>query len=159
MRPATLPRLGSSCYLLGPAIRLQPGRMHSLRGYDSLRNCILGPRSHRESARLAGFERQACTGTGEVVEDCQRWSQNVLCQFFSDQDDYEHRLPCDATQIGRYRRALDEEGLEQLLKATIDAAVAAAPHARRSSALARAKPARPRGSASGVPWWSRTSTT
>jgi transposase, IS5 family len=36
---------------------------------------------------------------------------------------YEPRLPCDATQIGRFRRALGEEGLEQLLKATIDTAV------------------------------------
>ena len=38
-------------------------------------------------------------------------------------DYYEPRLPCDATQIGRFRRALGEEGLEQLLKATIDTAV------------------------------------
>jgi IS5 family transposase len=34
-------------------------------------------------------------------------------------DYYEHRLPCDPTQIGRFRHALGEEGLEQLLKATI----------------------------------------
>lgn len=30
---------------------------------------------------------------------------------------YEHRLPCDATQIGRFRSDLSEEGLELLLKA------------------------------------------
>ena len=53
-----------------------------------------------------------------------RWSENVLWQFFSGMDYYEHRLPCDATQIGRFRRDLGEEGLEQLLKATIDTAVA-----------------------------------
>ena len=57
-------------------------------------------------------------------ELCQRWSENVLWQFFSGMDYYEHRAPCDATQIGRFRRDLGEEGLEQLLKATIDAAVA-----------------------------------
>lgn len=34
-----------------------------------------------------------------------------------------HWLPCDATQIGRFRAALGEQGLEQMLKATIDAAV------------------------------------
>ena len=53
-----------------------------------------------------------------------RWSENVLWQFFGGMDYYEHRLPCDATQIGRFRRDLGEDGMEQLLRATIDAAVA-----------------------------------
>lgn len=54
----------------------------------------------------------------------QRWSENIVWQFFSGLESYEHRLPCDATQIGRIRRDVGKEGLEQLLKATIDAAVA-----------------------------------
>ena len=37
-------------------------------------------------------------------------------------DDFEHRQPCYATQSGRFRRDLDEEGLERLLKVTIDTA-------------------------------------
>lgn len=53
-----------------------------------------------------------------------RWSENVVWQFFSGMAYYEHRLPCDATQIGRFRRDLGEDGLELLLKATIDTAVA-----------------------------------
>lgn len=53
----------------------------------------------------------------------QRWSENVVWQFFSGMDYYEPRLPCDATQIGRFRGAVGEEGLEQLLKATIETAV------------------------------------
>lgn len=53
-----------------------------------------------------------------------RWSENVLWQFFSGMDYYAHRLPCDATQIGRFRRDLGEDGMERLLKATIDTAVA-----------------------------------
>ena len=53
----------------------------------------------------------------------QRWSENVVYQYFSGQEYYEPRLPCDATQIGRFRRAIGEEGLEQLLKSTIETAV------------------------------------
>jgi IS5 family transposase len=57
-------------------------------------------------------------------EVCSRWSENVLWQYFSGLEYYEHRLPCDPTQIGRFRLLLGEDGLEQLLKATIDTAVA-----------------------------------
>jgi IS5 family transposase len=53
----------------------------------------------------------------------QRWSENVVWQFFSGMDYFEPRLPCDATQLGRFRSAIGEEGLEQLLKATIETAV------------------------------------
>jgi hypothetical protein len=52
-----------------------------------------------------------------------RWSENVVWQFFSGMDYYEPRLPCDATQIGRFRTAIGEEGLEQLLKFTIQTAL------------------------------------
>ncbi len=52
-----------------------------------------------------------------------RWSENVVWQYFSGQAYYEPRLPCDATQIGRFRTAIGEAGVEELLKATIDAAV------------------------------------
>lgn len=37
----------------------------------------------------------------ELVE---RWAENVQWQFFSGMDYYEPNLPCDATQIGRFRR-------------------------------------------------------
>jgi IS5 family transposase len=53
----------------------------------------------------------------------QRWSENVYWQHFCGLEYFEPRLPCDATQIGRFRRAIGEEGLEQLLKATIETAV------------------------------------
>ena len=56
----------------------------------------------------------------ELVE---RWAENVQWQFFSGMDYYEPRLPCDPTQIGRFRRLLGEDGIEQLLKATIETAV------------------------------------
>ena len=53
----------------------------------------------------------------------QRWSENLYWQFFSGMEYFEPRLPCDATQIGRFPRAIGEEGLEQMLKATIETAV------------------------------------
>lgn len=44
-------------------------------------------------------------------------------QYFSGQDYYTPELPCDATQIGRFRTAIGEAGVEELLKATIGTAV------------------------------------
>ena len=60
------------------------------------------------------------------LSDCdlvQRWSQDVVWQYFSGNDFYEPRLPCDPGQIGRFRKAIGEAGVEALLKATIDAPV------------------------------------
>lgn len=75
----------------------------------------------RRMASLIYLEN--CFNLGD--EDlCARWSENVLWQFFRGLDYYEHRRPCDPNQIGRFRRALGEDGLEQLLKAAIDTAVA-----------------------------------
>lgn len=54
---------------------------------------------------------------------CERWAENVVWQYFSGMDYYEPRLPCDATQIGRFRTDMGEAGLEAILKATIDTAV------------------------------------
>ena len=54
----------------------------------------------------------------------ERWSQDVVWQYFSGQIYYEPKLPCDATQVGRFRTAIGEAGVEELLKATIDTALA-----------------------------------
>jgi IS5 family transposase len=56
-----------------------------------------------------------------------RWSENIVWQYFSGTAYYEHRLPCDANQIGRFRRALGEKGLKLSLRATIDMAAAIKP--------------------------------
>ncbi|MEC5115969.1 transposase, partial [Xanthomonas oryzae] len=56
----------------------------------------------------------------ELVE---RWAQNVVCQHVSGMAFYKPRLPCDATQVARFRAAIGEAGVEELLKATIDTAV------------------------------------
>ena len=56
-------------------------------------------------------------------ETCDRWAENVVWQYFSGLDYYEPRLPCDATQIGRFRADIGEAGMQVILKATIDTAV------------------------------------
>ena len=55
-----------------------------------------------------------------VVE---RWSENVIWQFFSGNEYYEPRLPCDPGQIGRFRKGIGEAGVEELLRATINTAL------------------------------------
>ena len=61
---------------------------------------------------------------GESDESvCARWSENVVWQFFSGMDYYTPKLPCDPTQLGRFRRALGEAGVEELLSQTITTAV------------------------------------
>ena len=54
---------------------------------------------------------------------CDRWAENVVWQHFSGMHYYEPRLPCDPTQIGRFRTIIGEAGMEAILKATIDTAV------------------------------------
>ena len=57
------------------------------------------------------------------AELVQRWSENVIWQYFSGQEYYTPKLPCDASQVGRFRKAIGEAGVEELLKLTIDSAV------------------------------------
>ena len=54
---------------------------------------------------------------------CARWAENVVWQFFSGMAYYEPRLPCDPTQLGRFRRVLGEAGVEELLSRTLTTAV------------------------------------
>ena len=43
----------------------------------------------------------------------ERWSENVQWQYFSGREYYEPKLPCDATQIGRFRTLIGEAGVEK----------------------------------------------
>jgi IS5 family transposase len=67
------------------------------------------------------YPKHAFNLRGEEI--CERWSENVVWQVFSGVGYCEPRLPCDATQIGRFRCVLGEAGVEQLLKSTIGASV------------------------------------
>ncbi len=53
----------------------------------------------------------------------ERFAENVYWQHFAGYIYFEPSLPCDATQIGRFRTALGEAGLEELLSATLHTAV------------------------------------
>ncbi|MBL8329541.1 MAG: IS5 family transposase, partial [Rubrivivax sp.] len=55
-----------------------------------------------------------------VVE---RWCETPTWQYFSGQDYFEHRWPCDPSLLVRFRRTLGEEGVEALLAQTINVAV------------------------------------
>jgi len=52
-------------------------------------------------------------------EVCQRWSETPVWQYFSGQEYFEDRLPCDPSAISRFRGLLGEEGVEELLVQTI----------------------------------------
>ena len=54
-----------------------------------------------------------------VVE---RWSETPTWQYFSGMDYFEHRLPCNASLISRFRSTIGEEGVEEILARTIEVA-------------------------------------
>lgn len=53
----------------------------------------------------------------------QRWGETPTWQFLSGQAYFEHRHPCDATTLVKFRQLLGEEGVEELLAQTINVAV------------------------------------
>ena len=55
-----------------------------------------------------------------VVE---RWGETPTWQYFSGMEYFEHRLPCDATLISKFRKIIGEEGVERLLAQTISTAL------------------------------------
>ena len=53
----------------------------------------------------------------------QRWSETPAWQYFSGQDYFENRLPCDPRLLIKSRRLLGEQGAEEPLARTLEAAV------------------------------------
>ena len=53
----------------------------------------------------------------------QRWADTPRWQFFGGFAHYEDRVPCDATTLVKFRKLLGDEGVEELLAQTINAAV------------------------------------
>ncbi len=54
----------------------------------------------------------------------QRWAETPTWQYFSGNEYFEHRRPCDPTQLVKFRKLLGEEGVEELLARTVEVAVA-----------------------------------
>ena len=52
-----------------------------------------------------------------------RWSETPAWQYFSGHDYFENGLPCDPTLLVKFRRLLGEQGVEELLARTLEAAV------------------------------------
>ena len=52
---------------------------------------------------------------------CERWAQDVYFQFFRGEEYFQARMPCDPTNLVRFRQALGEAGVEELLATTITA--------------------------------------
>lgn len=88
-------------------------------------NGISGAGRPRLSIRLMAallYLKHAYNESDEALVE--RWAQDVYFQYFSGMDYFEPRLPCDATQIGRFRRIIGETGVSELLARTINTAVA-----------------------------------
>jgi len=56
---------------------------------------------------------------------CERWLENPYWQFFCGFDYLQHRLPIEPSSLTRWRERIGASGMERLLAATIDAALAA----------------------------------
>jgi len=83
------------------------------------------PSMRASCSRLARLWASTCRLTsGNSALMPAALGENVVWQLFSDMEYYQSKLPCDATQIGSFRRVLGEAGLEQLLKTTIAAVMA-----------------------------------
>ncbi len=54
---------------------------------------------------------------------CELWAENNYWQYFCGEAYFQARLPCDPTNLGRFRQALGEAGVEELLATTIAVAV------------------------------------
>ena len=67
------------------------------------------------------YLRHAFNESDEGVVE--RWAETPTWQYFSGMDCFEHRFPCDATLIGKFRQLIGEDGVEELLSQTISVAL------------------------------------
>ncbi len=52
------------------------------------------------------------------------WQQNPYWQFFCGESHFQWVLPCDPSEMTRFRKRVGEEGCERILKASLEVQVA-----------------------------------
>jgi IS5 family transposase len=97
---------------------------------------LFGPVSHAVTPRATGagrprlplrlmisllYLKHAFNESDEGV--IERWGETPTWQYFSGLDYFEHRWPCDPTTLIKFRKAIGEEGVEELLAQTINVAL------------------------------------
>ncbi len=119
--------------VLGPYFSRQPLKGQSVAINDLLDRDLQiagtdGAISNRGRPRLsirlmAGllYLKHAYNESDEALVE--RWAQDVYYQYFCGMAYFEPRLPCDATQVGRFRQRIGEAGAAELLARTINTAV------------------------------------
>ena len=75
---------------------------------------------------IAGLHylKHMCGLSDDEVE--QRWAENPYWQYFCGETYFQHELPLNPSSLSRWRKRLGEAGVESLLSATIEAALALA---------------------------------
>ena len=67
------------------------------------------------------YLKHAFNESDEAVVE--RWGETPTWQYFSGSAYFEHRLPCDSTTLIKFRKAIGEEGVEELLAQTVNVAL------------------------------------
>jgi IS5 family transposase len=67
------------------------------------------------------YLKHAFNESDEAVVE--RWSETPTWQYFSGSAYFEHRQPCDFTTLIKFRKAIGEEGVEELLAQTVNTAL------------------------------------
>lgn len=112
---------------LGPVFERRARESHVSEGIDLFGVAPAlagaGPSATGRPRLLVGllYLKHACNESDESV--CERWAQYVYFQFFCGDAYFQPRLPCAPTNLVRFRQALGEAGVEELLATTIAAAV------------------------------------
>jgi IS5 family transposase len=67
------------------------------------------------------YLKHAFNESDEAVVE--RWGETPTWQYFSGSAYFEHRQPCDSTTLIKFRKAIGEEGVEELLAQTVNTAL------------------------------------